>query len=285
MAIVRRGNGVYYYTYRRKSGRVVKEYGGHGYTAILAARLDAANRESRNLAHRSRKIDRDLANAELFCDRDWYERIDRIVAVALKLSGWHSVNRQWRKKRGSSMNITTANPPLSWDSSQLIAAVGRPEKETQERAKAGDKAAIAAINEYLAHPAARALYGDIGRHTLNSWVKLYANKNVAIENGLIRFACELRTALTGPNGGVLEQLVAERVVLAWIFVNWAESRFANSANEQTRSECTFQLRRMELAERRLMNACRTLAKVRRMKLPEVLALVNVEAPERTVGGH
>lgn len=278
VAIERRGNGVYYYTYRRVRGRVIKEYGGHGYTAILAARLDTANRESRKLVQRSQKIDRDLANADLFCDREWFARIDRIVAVALELSGWHSVNRQWRKKRGTSMNISTANPLLSWDSDELIAAVGKPDKETQERAKAGDQAATAAIKEYLAHPAAKALYGDIGRHALNAWVKLCARENVAIHQGLIRFACDLRAALTGPNGGVLEQLVAERVVLAWLFVNWAESTFSGTANEQTRSECTFQLRRMELADRRLMNACRTLAKVRRMKLPEVLALVNVEAP-------
>lgn len=155
MAIERRGNGVYYYTYRRVRGRVIKEYGGHGYTAILAARLDTANRESRKLVQRSQKIDRDLANADLFCDREWFARIDRIVAVALELSGWHSVNRQWRKKRGTSMNISTANPLLSWDSDELIAAVGKPDKETQERAKAGDQAATAAIKEYLAHPRPR----------------------------------------------------------------------------------------------------------------------------------
>lgn len=100
------------------------------------------------------------------------------------------------------MNFATTNPLLSWDSDELIAAVGKPDKETQERAKAGDPAATAAINEYLAHPAAKALYGDIGRHTLNAWVKLCARDNVAIHQGLIRFACDLRAALTGPNGGV-----------------------------------------------------------------------------------
>ncbi len=275
MAIERRGNRVYYYTYRRKRGRVVKEYGGYGRTAILSAQLDAANREIRKQGQLSRKTDRDLDQFELQQDRDWFERIDRIVAVALELSGWHSVQRQWRKKRGSSMNVSTANPPLSWNSDELIAAVGKPSKESLEQAKAGDSVAKASIKEYLAHPAARALYGDIGRHTLNAWVKLIAREDPAISGGLIRFACDLRAALTGPNGGVLEQLVAERVVLSWLFVHWAESRFAGSASELNRSECTFQLKRMELADRKLMNACRTLAKVRRMKLPEVLALVNV----------
>jgi len=37
---------------------------------------------------------------------------------------------------------------------------------------------------------------------LNAWVKLCARENVAIHQGLIRFACDLGAALTGPNGGV-----------------------------------------------------------------------------------
>ncbi len=278
MAIERRGNGVYYYTYRRKSGRVVKEYGGHGRTAILAAQLDDANRQSRAQERRSRTIDDDLARIERVAEREWLAGVDRVVAAALERAGWHCVRRQWRRKRGGTMTQSLTCGTGSWDSEALIAAAGTLDDETSEKAKAGDPGAIAAIDEYLAHPAARALYGDVGRQNLNKWVRLYAGKNVAIQRGLVQFACELRTALTGPNGGVLEQLVAERVVLAWLFVNWAESRFAGSANELNRSECTFQLKRMELADRKLMSACRTLAKVRRKPLPEVLALVNVAAP-------
>lgn len=216
MAIERRGNGVYYYSYRRKRGRVVKEYGGSGYPAVLAARLDAANRRIRSDERKSRMIDDDLRRAKQTAERDWLAAVDRVVAMALEQSGWHCVRRQWRRKRGANMALVPASGPISWNSEELAVAAGILDAETAEKAKSGDTPAIQAIDEYLSHPAARALYGDVGRQNLNKWVKLYAGKNVAYQRGLIRFACDLRASLTGPNGSMLEQLVAERVVLVWL---------------------------------------------------------------------
>jgi hypothetical protein len=76
-------------------------------------------------------------------------------------------------------------------------------------------------------------------------------------------------------------LLAERVVLAWLFLSWCEDQYAAQLERLSWQESECHTRRIEMAHRSLMSACRTLAKVRRAKLPDVLALVNVSPPPTT----
>lgn len=70
-------------------------------------------------------------------------------------------------------------------------------------------------------------------------------------------------------------LLAERVVIGWVFVNYCESAYLNGLDKLTWDVSRCHTQRIELAHRTLMAACATLAKVRRAKLPDLLALVNV----------
>jgi hypothetical protein len=99
-----------------------------------------------------------------------------------------------------------------------------------------------------------------------------------IRAGVIRFASDLRSQLAGPAPSALDLVVAERVVLGWVFLNWAEWQYAALASGLNLRQSDFHLRRIDMAHRKLMTACRTLAKVKKAKLPDVLALVNVNPP-------
>ena len=76
----------------------------------------------------------------------------------------------------------------------------------------------------------------------------------------------------------LDTLLAERVVLAWLFVHWCEYQYAAQLAKLTWKQSEFHTRRIEMGHRNLLSACRTLAKVKKAKLPDVLALVNVTPP-------
>lgn len=76
----------------------------------------------------------------------------------------------------------------------------------------------------------------------------------------------------------LARLVAERVVVGWVALNYFESQYARQIVTLTVPHQKFYLAQIDLAQRNLMSAARTLAKVKRAKLPEVLALVNVMPP-------
>ena len=93
-----------------------------------------------------------------------------------------------------------------------------------------------------------------------------------------RFASDLRFGLAGPNPTSLDYLLAERVVIGWVFVHWFEAQFARQLTKLTLKETEFHTKRIEMANRTLMSAARTLAKVKKSKLPDVLALVNVNPP-------
>jgi hypothetical protein len=209
MALERRGGGVYYYTTRRVYSRVVKEYGGSGYVAELAARMDATQRELRRLDRMEPRIELDFLRAEVTCQREWLDAADRLVAEALERSGWHNVRRQWRRKRGGAVAALQCVSELSWVSSDLVAATGEIDPDTAEKAKRGDKAVLKAVDEFLAHPAAKAYWGHVGRHVLNTWVKKYAGSNEA----MLRFSSDLRAKLAGPDPSALDLVVVERVVL------------------------------------------------------------------------
>lgn len=74
----------------------------------------------------------------------------------------------------------------------------------------------------------------------------------------------------------VDLLLVEKIVIAWLFSAWAEDQLARALTTKLAiKEHEVFVKRVELANRVLMSACRTLAKVRRSKLPDVLALVNV----------
>ncbi len=96
---------------------------------------------------------------------------------------------------------------------------------------------------------------------------------------MLRFASDMRTQLAGVNPSALDYLLAERVVLAWTFLNFCDLQYVASIETLTAERSRFHFQRIEMANRNLMSACRTLAKVKKAKFPDVLAVVNVTTGE------
>ena len=265
MAIETRNGRPYYYTSRRVGDQVVEEYHGSGGTVFLMARVDAGNRALRKIdrdQEQLRRAKRQRVNAKL---RTWLARIDATVADAMQANGWHRHNREWRRKRGDAMGTlaTTDAARSTWVLSELGAMAGKLNADVIVKAQKGDRSVLPEIDRFLDNPAATALYGDVGRHILHKWVKLLAGEDILRRQAMVRFASDLRTQLAGANPTALDYLLAERVVLAWTFLNFCDLQYVANIEQLTAARSRFHLKRIEMANRNLMSACRTLAKVRK----------------------
>jgi hypothetical protein len=95
----RKRGGLYYTRSRREGGRVVREYIGSGPVAVLAARMDALERERREeQAALWRQERRELDALDASVD-EVAGASDFLVRAALLVSGYRQHNRgEWRKR-------------------------------------------------------------------------------------------------------------------------------------------------------------------------------------------
>lgn len=103
MAWERRERGGLYYTRSRKeNGRVVREYIGSGPVAVMAAQMDAIERE--RLAEKAVRWREEREELDALDDsvNEVAEASDLLVRAALVAAGYHQHNRgEWRRRRES----------------------------------------------------------------------------------------------------------------------------------------------------------------------------------------
>jgi hypothetical protein len=285
VALEHRGNGrVYYYRSRRVGKKVRREYHGAGYVCTLMAKLDGLERSRKEFAAWEKKDRLDRWRKRFSKLREAIARANRVVADALRAAGWHQHNREWRKRRGATMATDLATVIGTWTPGELDKRAGALAADVYEKSAKGDHSVLPAVRQYLDNPAAVALWGDVGRSICARWVKLHARNDLLVEEAMLRRAQALREGLAGPNPTALDAILAERVVLTWVSLTVLEewqSKLFRGFLEKGASNPDALLglfpKHIDHAHRHFMAACRTLAKVRRAKLPEVLALVKVDA--------
>lgn len=280
MGMERRGSRYYFYRSVRIGDRVEKRYGGGGKTGVAIAAFERVMQNRRLIGIENRKVNAERRKRVAARVRKWLAGINAAVGAALVAAGWHQHNREWRKKRGATMTNTAIEVRETWVGSELSAAAGSLDPSVANKAAKGDADTLQAVSAYLTgNTAAVALWGDLGRQLLVKLVKLYAGKSLVYQHAIVRFASDLRSRLAGSNPSALDWLLAERVVIAWAFVNWAELQYVGAVDRLNLKQGDYYLKRIDLANRTLLAAVRALAKVERRNLPDVLALVNVKLPD------
>ncbi len=129
----------YYRRSLRVNGRVITEYIGRGPGADLAAKLDAVNRDVRDLRRVAERIERekDAALDALLDELD--ALVDDLVRAHLLVEGYHQHDRgQWRKRRAKH----NSEFPDKADPLRLFNA--RPAADELKRANAAIPAALPA---------------------------------------------------------------------------------------------------------------------------------------------
>lgn len=278
MLVRKSATATYYYRSRRDGQRVVREYVARGQEGENAAASDQHNAIERANNRRAEAARLDEFRGEGNRVGAVLARANVIISEVLLAAGWHQHKRQWRRQRGLRMATNLESVMQTWVPSELCKqAAGLLDEGTLLRAATGDQSTKAVVEKYLDHPAVLALWGDAGRVLLSIWVARAAGKNLITQEALLRFASHLRTSLVGSDPDILVRLLAERVVIAWVGLNYFESWYARSLIGELTFKQHEQFQRMiAFAQRQFTTAAKTLAKVRRAKLPDVLALVNIQ---------
>jgi hypothetical protein len=260
---------------------VVKRYVGTGPLAELAARLSALAADRRKWA----RADRELAAARRSRPAraaGLIDAADAVLAAWLPACGWHRPNRgPWRRKRGWAMGdlatLGGRRPLDSWDAAGLWRANGDLPAELMP---AEGKPKVGAVAAYLTdHPAAVSLYGDLARRVVSRLADAVGGHGTLEAAAIKTKAAALRLALAGDCPNPVELLLAERAVVCWAACHQYELLYYGSLDRgRSAKDHEFHDRRISAAHRRLLSSLKTLAAVRRMKLPDLMAVVQVAGP-------
>jgi len=275
----------YLYYSRRINGKPKNFYFGPSHELLEAQhRLNSLEHARIRFEAFCQRADAEEIHEETRAYRAWFRAAESLIASVMGKAGFHRVRRQWRRRRGAEMDPIILTSPTAridragWVTEELAKRAGILDEKTRADANKGNLASIKVVDEYFAeNPAAQVLWGDLGLQVLQKWVEIYSSGNLKCATAMVRHASRLRADLAGPHPNALDVLLAERVTLAWIFASWSDLQLAGNAihladNYRVQEQL---IRRCDMAQRSLMTACRTLAKVRRAKLPEILAMINV----------
>jgi hypothetical protein len=158
--------------------------------------------------------------------------------------------------------------------------------EVLERAQGGSTDVLPLVRKLLSpqHPRGRFLvetYGDSYAHARSRMVKVAANQNLAIQEGLRRKIDAVRDELAGPNPTPLERILCERVALCWFDAHEMDRRFVDQKDVSFKT-AEYRENRRDRAHKRFLAACKTLATVRRLGVPALQ--INLARQQVNVAG-
>lgn len=152
---------------------------------------------------------------------------------------------------------------------QLEVSCALPRGEIRDRAENGDESVRPQVREFLDnHPDVVESLGNLTRMARSAMIDLLTGEDLYFREAQERELRELTEEIAGPRPSILEQLLADQIALCWQQVRLAEMRCA-LARESTYTEGDYYQRCMDRAQRRFLNAIKTLAQVRRLQLPAV----------------
>lgn len=282
MGIERRKNRLYEYRHRRVNGRAVKEYVGPVDESMAAVlRQDAEDARQRREIHRRRtNMAGELAVAVLDAAEELDQLADDVYRTVLRLLGYELHHRsEWRKKRG--VEPMASARELLRPVKRVVGLINplslHPEiQKVLKSAAAGDPAVLPAVRELLKNEYILAQLGGVAAEARRRLIDLVSGTQLAVSEATQMQMESQRKDLLADGGSDVsfaESLAAERVVHGWLTVHILE---AYMAREEPGSKAASAIdKQLTRAQGRLLAALRSLAVLRRLRLPRVGVQVNV----------
>jgi hypothetical protein len=270
----------YFYKSVREGGRVRSVYRGRG---VLGA-AEALLIDGRRADAEARRAERERLDAEERSADDLFGRVEMVARAALAAAGFHRHKGQWRRRRVSKPKTTSrtkAGVPATAGKAKPPARKAPPPaprgprepltrgeaQDLADRISDGDASLMPEWNAYLDNEGSKVLaeIGSARMYAEGRAVADIAGDNPAIREALRRRIVALRRELAGASPSPLERLLVERVVHCWLKVYQYE-RVADGGASYAEAE--YRQRCVDRASRRFLAACKTLATVRRLALPD-----------------
>jgi hypothetical protein len=283
MGVETRKGRFYLYERRRIGGRLRAEYFGplDPGAADLLSRRAAMERDRRETKRQILRIAVERADAVLAAAAGFDRLADRVFRSVMHLTGHRLHNRgEWRRKHGGrnvpDMSHFFAPPP---GPKRPIVTPWTPNKEKQkilDRAAAGDETVIPAVRDLLSDPRMVEQIGAVAGLAKTALIAKAAGEHIAVADAIDRKQREYLDQLLadgGPEPSFAERMAATRAAHNWLVVHTLECM---AATHNAASPAAVAIdKRVSQAERRLHAALKSLALLRRLRRPVVLAQVNV----------
>jgi hypothetical protein len=283
---VRHGGRRYLYRNRRVNGRPVKEYlaaeDRFGFGELMAhdlARVQRLGAKARALGRQTRAAFRERIDGLLEAAATTNAELRALAEGMLCAVGYHRHNRgEWRMRRElrdlkaliEKLKAQQSNPApmVKYDAPAGDAeAVG-----LFQKARAGDAAAQDQVRALILARGWTDWLGDLGRQATRQLVHRAAGGDPVWAAGVTEKADALRLRLLGENPSVLEELLVRRVVNGWIATHALELELTTRPPLDPRSK-EYLDRALSRAQKRMTDAARELARVRRLQAPAVIARI------------
>ena len=139
------------------------------------------------------------------------------------------------------------------------------------KAQNGDRKALAEASRMLTEHRLWHVVGDMGRYAQDAWLDAAAGNNLLARRGLEEQLRELRNGLREAGDSPLERVLIDRLVACWLQANYADWQHGELLKKGSYkfTEGRYSEDRQDRAHRRLLQAARTLATVRRLLAPAV----------------
>ena len=281
-----RGNRLYLYRNVRVCGRPVKEYLGTADTFAGLVPLPwerqpcEGNGDQRQRSGRRNAAETGIDGLLVELDRS-SAHLRAIVEGVLTAVGFHRHHRgEWRMRRklkGLADSIQELRTTMEKQKPLLNYSAPAGDTEAIEvfaKARAGDTEALARVQEIIVDRNWVSWVGDIARQATFQLIDKAAAGDPVWKAGLAEKANALRRELLGSNPSALDDLLVRRVVNGWLTTHTIEMEVAvrRPTTHREREQLDRELTR---AQKRMTDAVRELARVRRLALPDVLAQVNI----------
>lgn len=285
----------YLYRNRRLNGKPVKEYlaadDRFGFGALTARDLDRLLRRQakvRRLTQQRRaeyreRID-DMLTAAAVANSNLREATDGLLVIL----GYRKHNRgEWRMRRelkslkaaleALEARAAGPNPVVKYAAPTDDAAA----VELFAQVRAGDAGAQDRLHALIRERGWLDWLGDLGKQATRQLVWRACGGDPAWEAGIAEKANALHAELLGATPGVLEKLLARRVVNGWLATHALELELTVRPPLDARERAHLDAA-LTRAHKRYAEAIRELARVRRLQAPQILAQLNVAAAQTVV---
>jgi hypothetical protein len=133
-----------------------------------------------------------------------------------------------------------------------------------ERAQDGDKTALPTLKKVLDEEPKIARFVNLARDAELSMVRTMSGDDLYSQEAVPRNLSEMRREIAGENPSPLERLLAERIALCWLQIQYFEIVYAQNLQKMTIIQSDYHQRRIDKAHRRYLSAIRALAQIRKM---------------------
>lgn len=145
-------------------------------------------------------------------------------------------------------------------------------EEIVRRVTKNDENAVPEFRELLKQvPTLIDIVGSLAEIAERTLVKAITGGQLFFSETLTAKLDAMRAELAGPQPSPIERLLVERVVACWLQVYHADAQAAEFT-EGTFTEGNYMQRRQNRAHRRFLSAVKTLATVRRLAVPTLVAV-------------